>query len=151
MQQHVIAETKHGHGCKHGKCKNARKWHTYATLVLSNTEKISRIPHNIHPKTQNIWRSENAFGLDVSSETLIFKMQQHVIENTEHGHGFLLQTQKRTKVAYVCHFRAFQDSHGMRPRAKVLKTYGFLSVFDQVWGAKKNSCELGCGMRGPAL
>ena len=106
-------------------CEEAQTWHTYATFALSNTERVSRTPRNILPKTRTCWRSENAFGLDVSSETLIFKMQQHVIENTKHGHGLLLQMQKQTNVAYVYHFGVFRDSHGMRLRAKILKTYGF--------------------------
>ena len=54
------------------------KWHTYATLVLSNTEKISRIPHNIHPKTQKIWRSEKAFGLESPAQRLFLKMSADI-------------------------------------------------------------------------
>ena len=41
------------------------------------------------------------FARGASSETLIFEMQQHVIENTKHGHGLLLQMQKNTRTLHT--------------------------------------------------
>ena len=83
----------------------ARKWHTYATLVRSKTEKVSRTPRIIHEKTPKNGRWKNAFGLDVLSETLIFKVQQHgtetvfetskKMEQLENDHFVLDVLQKR--------------------------------------------------------
>ena len=53
--------------------QNQRKQHTYATFALSNTKKIYRITRSMDQKTRNIWRSENAFGLDLWCEIFIFK------------------------------------------------------------------------------
>ena len=69
------------------KCENARKLHTYVIFVLSKTEKKCMMHHIIRRKTHEKRRSKNAKNLDVSRETLIFRVQQDVVEHSFFCHG----------------------------------------------------------------
>ena len=63
-------------------------------------------------------RGGSQFLGDVSSETFIFKMQQHVIEHTKHGHGYKMANAKTHESSIRMQRPCFPRQSRMAPQSE---------------------------------
>ena len=67
---------------------------------------------------------------DVSNETFIFKMQQHVIEHTKHGHGYKMANAKTHESCIRMPFSCFPRQPRNAPQSEHTKhPIVFFSIF----------------------